>query len=290
MCYTNTKYFEEISKNNFDNLNTKLKELELIDNFLHKNNLLAISNNINIEPTSTDKLVQRVQFPINKNIVKNYRTQKYVKKIRKEIHHLKKHLRNYLNYYQYFFYNYSLNNDNIIVNNSKIHVEDHYNYSQFYEIDLNKVIDTIRKIDELKVKLNPLFERQIINYIFNEVDEISLRLQAYITIIYRNKPKINNGSISTVQTISEDNINYIVKQARYILNDKEDTQYNKFLAKKVLINYFSKDLNYYYTDTLLEININNIKELSNQENQESVESYNHTYGNDLIFINGLNVS
>jgi len=74
------------------------------------------------------------------------------------------------------------------------------------------------------------------------------------------------------------------------LNDKEDTQYNKFLAKKVLINYFSKDLNYYYTDTLLEININNIKELSNQENQESVESYNHTYGNDLIFINGLNVS
>ena len=252
-CFTQNIYYNEINSNNFESIQKNIEEIKVIIEQENK------------DQEKDNKI--RFYLKVYTNFKNKFKTKRNIKKMNRLMYNMKISLRNYLNFYQYYFYNYSIGSD-----------KDNANQENLLNINLDSLINIIKQISHLKTNLSCKYDRQIIKYLFNEIEEIILRIEAYIVIINKHN-KIH-------KVLTEENINFIINQAKHRLSDINETEYKKYLSKRILLNYYFNDINYFYNDTLLEINTCNFDDFANYDKI----SYTNEYENDLIFINGLNVN
>jgi len=260
-CLESNKYYDEISQNNFNKINMRISEMKSFNDLFGEKNKSVILEESN---TNNEDKKKKFYLKINKNLIRNYQAKKHVKLTSKYLHQVKVFFRNYLNYYQFLFYN-----DSLCLEDDKC--------QDLFDIDLNSVINIMRGLNDLKLSLSNKLECQIVSHLFSEVDELILRLQSYMVIINKHK-----------NVLSQENYEYIINQAKHNITNEDALQYIKFLSKRILLNIFSKDTNFYYTDTLLEINTKNFEEIS-QMKLDNI-NYENKYDKDIIFLNGLNVT
>jgi hypothetical protein len=199
--------------------------------------------------------------------IEMYKINKQIKNIHHEVKSIDRLLRKYLNYFQTHL----------------SHCDGKYEDISD-RINLNTVIDNIRMVNLLQ--RSSLFYREghqiFLNYIFNDHEELVLRLLSLIVII--------NKHISDPMTnLNQDNIDFIKDYCKRFISHY-NSENKQFYAKRVLINYYSKDKNYFYHDILLEINLQkNFKEFLTEISPESIR-LNDDFKYDIVFLCGLNAS
>ena len=145
------------------------------------------------------------------------------------------------------------------------------------DFELDQIIDKIKMI--ILIKENFIERKSFATSIFDRFDDITMRLFSDMVILNKK----NNYKL-----ISKLNLDYIINYCDEIINneDLDKINDNKILnAKRILINNFSSK-DYFYSDYLLEVNLNNnFKDMiiNKKVNEDNFFDY------DLIFLHGLNV-
>jgi hypothetical protein len=206
------------------------------------------------------------QIQIRKTL-DNYKFNKEVRKLSKEVKKIDKNLKSYINLLEN-----KLNSHNILT-----------------DIEFDVILDELKKISKLKKKLENSFESSkenlnslIINFIFNEHEEVVLRLLSLLVIFNKN---------SEVPLINEEYYDYIVKYCQdKINNNSHFNESHKYFAQRVLINMASRS-NYFYQDFSLEINHNeNLQQFTTEKFHKVIIKDDTFYDYDIIFLSGLNAS
>ncbi len=283
-------YDYEIKKGNIENTNTEnhlpnkgyLKKI----NSFYKN--FINSNQISKRTKSVRKECKKIEFLL-RNICKN----------------LDKHL---------FFIEKDDNLDDI---------KKKFNNCSLYEINTNQIINIVKEIE--LIKNNSLFgsmndqfgknfrneeEKQIFyNFIFNDYEEISLRLLSLLAVF-------KNFNLENFM-FSKENEEFALNLCKNIIHDNKLNKNESLIyyAKSFLINYFNDSKQqYFYSDYILEINQSKnfydftklINNKNNTKQNDKIDEYQKAnavqfnsktlfnvyknYDYDVIFICGLNAN
>lgn len=142
----------------------------------------------------------------------------------------------------------------------------------------NDLINLILHIQELKKSRVFTEENHMLsNYIFDEFDDISLRLINDFTVLNKKEKIINEDNLKSITDLCSN----LIKIKQKIHNETK-----LYHAKKILINLNTKQ-DYYYNDSVIELNHRrNLNSLSYIKNKKVEDDTNFDY--DLVFICGLN--
>jgi len=199
-----------------------------------------------------------IQNLINVNLVKNFLLDNKAKQIKKEIKTIRQQFRDYLNYISNNLYDEQgrkkeISNDEVLKS-----------------IDYDQIIGLIQQFYEIKQAISLIIDNFFIQeYLFFETEEIILRLLNVLIIIDQKYDK-------NFPILSQDNISKIMEICREVFFNPIECESKKLFAQRIIINLLSKEKDYFYDDSLVEINL--------KEGEKTEREY------DLVFLQGLNVS
>jgi hypothetical protein len=199
-----------------------------------------------------------IQHLINVNLVKNFLLDNKAKQIKKEIKTIRQRFRDYLNYISNNLYDEQgrkkeISNDEVLKS-----------------IDYDQIIGLIQQFFEMKQAISSIIDNFFIQeYLFFETEEIILRLLNVLLIIDQKYDK-------NFPVLSQDNISKIMEICREVFFNPIECESKRLFAQRIMINLLSKEKDYFYDDSLVEINL--------KEGEKTEREY------DLVFLQGLNVS
>jgi len=195
---------------------------------------------------------------LNVNIIKNFLLDNKAKQIRKEIKTIRQRFRDYLNYISNNLYD------------DKGRKKEIFNDEVLKSIDYDQIIRLIQQFNEMKREISSVIDNFFIQeYLFFETEEIILRLLNVLLIVDQKYDK-------NFPVLSQENINKIIEICREVFFNPIECESKRLFAQRIMINLLTKDKDYFYDDSLVEINL--------KEGEKNEREY------DLVFLQGLNVS
>jgi hypothetical protein len=241
---------------------TPLSQADLNQNLISNKNLSVIKSSMDKATKQANSYKDSHNTPIqnliNVNLVKNFLLDNKAKQIKKEIKTIRQQFRDYLNYISNNLYDEQgrkkeISNDEVLKS-----------------IDYDQIIGLIQQFYEIKQAISLIIDNFFIQeYLFFETEEIILRLLNVLIIIDQKYDK-------NFPILSQDNISKIMEICRELFFNPIECESKKLFAQRIIINLLSKEKDYFYDDSLVEINL--------KEGEKTEREY------DLVFLQGLNVS
>ncbi len=242
--------------------NIPLSQADLNQNLISNKNLSVIQSSMDkaCKHANSYKESHKVNFQqlLNVNIIKNFLLDNKAKQIRKEIKTIRQRFRDYLNYISNNLYD------------DKGRKKEIFNDEVLKSIDYDQIIRLIQQFNEMKREISSVIDNFFIQeYLFFETEEIILRLLNVLLIVDQKYDK-------NFPVLSQENINKIIEICREVFFNPIECESKRLFAQRIMINLLTKDKDYFYDDSLVEINL--------KEGEKNEREY------DLVFLQGLNVS
>ena len=224
--------------------------------------LMKKNESINIIEKSIDQVNKLVEGLTNKknieyNLVKNYRLDSNVKKLRIEIKKIRHRLRDYLNYFNVYLYDENGCKNDISID------------PLIANIDFERLFKQIGNFYNLKRNvLSSINNFFIIDYLFLETEETILRLLNAVVIMEKK-------FVKPFPILTDENKIKVIEICKNVIINPLDSESKKLYAQRVLINLFSLEDDYFYDDYLVELNLSEYQKVKNDY--------------DIVFLHGLNV-